>query len=290
MTTSQAMFCFGLGYSALALAESLCAESWSISGTSRAGDSHAERAAQGISMHVFERSRPLAEPALAMAGSTHLLVSVPPDGEGDPVIDCHGLDIGSVTTLSWIGYLSTLGVYGDRLGGWVDESSECRPVNERSERRVAAEQAWLDLGRRADVPVQVFRLAGIYGPRRNPIETARRGAARRNFKPGQVFSRIHVADIVQVLRASINHPETGMIYNVCDDEPAPPQDVVTLACELAGCEVPPLVRFDEADLSPTGRSFYAECKRVRNDRIKTHLGVTLRYPEYRSGLAALAAN
>lgn len=290
MTTGKSLFCFGLGYSARALVESLRDDSWSIAGTSRAPDSHAGLAIRGGSQHHFERGRALADPARALAGVSHLLVSVPPDVEGDPVIDCHGANIESVTTLSWIGYLSTVGVYGDWQGAWVDESSECRPVNERSRHRLSAERAWLDLGRRADVPVQIFRLAGIYGPGRNPIESARNGTTRRIFKAGQVSSRIHVADIVQVLRASMHTPTAGTIYNVCDDEPTPPQDVAAYACELAGCEVPPLVPLGEANLSPMGRSFYAECKRVRNERIKDELGVALRYPDFRSGLDALAAD
>ena len=290
MTTDKSMFCFGLGYSACALVDSLRGDSWSIAGTSRAPDTHAGPVTRDIPLHRFERGRALADPARALSGTSHLLVSVPPDSDGDPVIDCHGADIESVATLSWIGYLSTVGVYGDRQGGWVDESSECRPANERSRRRLSAERAWLELGQRAGVPVQIFRLAGIYGPGRNPIESARNGTSRRIFKPGQVFSRIHVADIVQVLCASMRTPQAGAIYNVCDDEPAPPQDVVAYACELAGCEAPPLMSLDESDLSPMGRSFYAECKRVRNDRIKNELGVVLRYPDYRSGLDALTAH
>lgn len=282
------MFCFGLGYTARVLADELRADSWSVSGTARSLDS-VEVTDQGVTTHRFERDRPLVMPTRAMTATTHLLVSIPPDADGDPVIDCHGPDIESIPTLSWIGYLSTVGVYGDWQGGWVDEDSECRPVNERSVRRVAAEQAWLEFGRRANIPVHVFRLAGIYGPGRNPVETARKGAAKRIFKPGQVFSRIHVADIVQVLRASMERPNAGAIYNVCDDEPAPPQEVVALACELAGCELPPLVPIEEADLSPMGRSFYTECKRVRNGRIKDELEVSLRYPDYRTGLTALAS-
>ena len=288
MTNDKVMFCFGLGYTARALAASLPFEDWVISGTSRGDGSRDRPKSDGTRTYVFDRDRPLPWPTRTLAGVTHVLVSVPPDSEGDPVLDCHGTDIGSMQSLSWIGYLSTVGVYGDRRGGWVDETSECRPRTERSIRRAAAERAWLDLSRRKNVPVHVFRLAGIYGPGRNPVESVRRGTARRILKPGQVFSRIHVSDIVQVLRASMERPDPGAIYNVCDDEPAPPQDVVAFACDLAGCEVPPLVPFDEVELTEIGRSFYAECRRVRNDRIKKDLGVTLRYPNYRSGLSALA--
>ena len=283
------MFCFGLGYTARALAASLRPEGWAVTGTSRSdGSRRAESDPEGIGTHVFRRNRPLSRSAGVLAGVTHMLVSIPPDLEGDPVLAHHAGDVGSIRSLSWIGYLSTVGVYGDRRGGWVDETSECRPTTERSVRRAAAERAWLGLGWRENVPVHVFRLAGIYGPRRNPLEAARQGTARRLFKSGQVFSRIHVSDVVRVLRASMARPDPGAIYNVCDDEPAPPQDVVAFACGLVGREVPPLVPFDEAGLTEPGRSFYAECRRVRNDRIKNDLGVTLRYPDYRVGLSALA--
>ena len=283
------LYCFGLGYSGLALAQTLTSESWTVSGTTQSADKQATLAAEGVSADLFERTRPLDDARVALSGTTHLLVSVPPDAQGDPVIDAHGSEIASIPTLSWVGYLSTVGVYGDRDGAWVDETSDCCPANERGARRVAAERQWLEFGRHANVPVHVFRLAGIYGPRRNSIDSARAGSAKRIFKPGQVFSRIHVDDIVQVLRASMAQPEAGAIYNVCDDEPAPPQDVVAFACELAGLPAPPLVQYEEADLSAMARSFYAECKRVRNDRIKTRLGVTLRYPDYRAGLRAIAA-
>ncbi len=289
MTNDKALFCFGLGYTARALAASLRPEGWTVSGTSRRGGSRAGSDPEGTATHAFDRRRPLPRPARTLAGVTHVLVSVPPDPEGDPVLDRHGPDIGSIPSLSWVGYLSTVGVYGDRRGGWVDETSECRPTTERGIRRAAAERAWLDLSRRGSVPVHVFRLAGIYGPGRNPVDAARQGTARRIVKPGQVFGRAHVADIVRVLRASMERPDPGAVYNVCDDEPAPPQDVVSFAYGLAGREAPPPVPFDEADLTELGRSFYAECRRVRNDRIKNDLGVTLRYPDYRVGLSALAA-
>jgi nucleoside-diphosphate-sugar epimerase len=178
-------------------------------------------------------------------------------------------------------------VYGDRAGGWVDEASECRPVNERSRNRLAAERAWLAWGARVGVPVHVFRLAGIYGPGRSALDTVRAGRAQRIIKAGQVFSRIHVADIVAVLRASIDRPSGGAVYNVCDDEAAPPQDVVAHACGLLGVTPPPEVPIAEAELSPMARSFYGESKRVRNERIKSELGVRLAYPDYRAGLAAL---
>ncbi len=240
-------------------------------------------------MFLFDRGRPLDDPAAALDGATHLLGSVPPDGEGDAVLDHHAADIAGLRGLAWAGYLSTTGVYGNRDGGWVDETSELRPTGPRQRRRAEAEARWLALWREHGVPVHVFRLAGIYGPGRSALEAVRAGTARRVHKPGQVFSRIHVDDIVAVLRASMARPHPGAVYNVCDDEPAPPEDVIAYAAELLGVAPPPLVPFEEAELSPMARSFYADNKRVRNERIKAELGVRLRYPDYRAGLRALLA-
>jgi nucleoside-diphosphate-sugar epimerase len=281
------LFCFGLGYTARALARSLAAEDWRVAGTTR--DPTRKPAPSDAEVHLvpFDGATPMANAARALAGTTHVLVSIPPGPSGDPVLACHATDLAAVKGLSWVGYLSTTGVYGDRAGGWVDEASECRPVNERSRNRLAAERAWLAWGARVGVPVHVFRLAGIYGPGRSALDTVRAGRAQRIIKAGQVFSRIHVADIVAVLRASIDRPSGGAVYNVCDDEAAPPQDVVAHACGLLGVTPPPEVPIAEAELSPMARSFYGESKRVRNERIKSELGVRLAYPDYRAGLAAL---
>lgn len=281
---SEALFCFGLGYSAGFLARALAAEGWRIAGTSRDGGA----AAGGVVLRRFSRGEPLADPAAALAGTTHLLISVPPDAAGDPVLAEHGRDIAALGGLRWVGYLSTTGVYGDRGGGWVDESADLRPSGERGRRRVAAEAGWLELHRRHGLPMHVFRLAGIYGPGRSALETVRQGRARRIDKPGQVFSRIHVADLVAVLRASMARPDPGAIYNVADDDPAPPEAVIAYACALLGVPPPPLVPFDAAALSPMARSFYDDNKRVSNRRIKQELGVRLLYPSYRQGLAALS--
>jgi nucleoside-diphosphate-sugar epimerase len=281
------LFCFGLGYSALALARVLRRRGWTIAGTSRSADARAALVAEGIETHLFDRDRPLADPSAVLAGTTHLLASVPPDDQGDPALDCHADAIAAVDT-RWIGYLSTTGVYGDRGGAWVDESSDLRPVGERGRRRVEAEEGWLDLWRQHGRPVHIFRLAGIYGPGRGPFEQVRTGTARRVVKPGQVFSRIHVDDIVQVLEASMARPNPGAAYNVCDDEAAPPQDVIVEASRLLGIDPPPEIPFETANLSPMARSFYEELKRVSNRRIKEELGVRLAYPTYREGLAALA--
>jgi nucleoside-diphosphate-sugar epimerase len=205
------------------------------------------------------------------------------------VLGRHRDDIADMPNLMWLGYLSTTGVYGDRGGGWVDETSELCPGSERGRRRVAAEAGWLQLRRDRGVPVHIFRLAGIYGPGRSPFDALRIGTARRVGKPGQVFSRIHVDDLAVVLLASINRLLPGAVYNVCDDEPASSADVIAHAAALLGVPTPPLMPFDSADLSPMARSFYADNKRVSNALIKKELRVQLRYPNYRAGLAAILA-
>jgi nucleoside-diphosphate-sugar epimerase len=282
---SRQLFVFGLGYTALALARALQAEGWRVAGTTRSPEKQDRLAAEGIEAHLFERGRPLAEPAAALAGTTHLLTSIAPDEAGDPVLDHHLADLERCAALVWAGYLGTTGVYGDRGGEWVDEASPVAPSIARTRRRVVAEGRWLASG----LPVQIFRLAGIYGPGRgrNALEAVRAGTARRIVKPGQLFGRVHVDDIVQVLRASIAKPNPGAIYNVADDEPAPPQDVVLHACELLGAPPPPEIPFADAELSPMARSFYMDNRRICNARIKRELGVVLRYPSYREGLRAI---
>lgn len=293
---SRKLFVFGLGYSALALARHLSAEGWRVAGTTRDPAKAADLRAEGFEMHLFGPGRPLDDPAAALAGTSHLLASVPPgpgpeggrDGSGrDPVLAQHAADIAALP-LDWAGYLSTTGVYGDTGGAWVDEDSPLAPSTARGRERLAAEQGWLALWREHGVPVHLFRLAGIYGPGRSPIDQLRAGTARRIVKPGQVFGRIHVEDIATVLRASMERPCPGAAYNVCDDEPAPSHEVVAYAARLLGMEPPPEEPYDPATASPMQRSFYAETKRVRNDRIRTDLGVRLAYPTYREGLAALA--
>jgi len=288
MSGRPTLFCFGLGYAAGFLARALAAEGWRIAGTSRDAEACTRLAAQGFDMHLFAPDQLLAAPAVAaLASATHLLSSVPPDAAGDPVLAAHGADIAALKRLRWVGYLSTTGVYGDRGGGWVDENSALMPSGERGRRRLAAEAAWLDLWRRHGLPVHVFRLAGIYGAGRSALDTVREGRGRRIDKPGQVFSRIHVADIAATLRASMVRPDPGAAYNVCDDDPAPPEAVIAHACALLGIAPPPLVPFDAAELSPIARSFYDDNKRVSNRRIKQELGVRLRYPSYKEGLRAL---
>ena len=284
------LFCFGLGYSALYLARELARDGFEIAGTVRTEEKADRLRAEGFDVYVFSPETPLASCGTALKGTTHLLSSVPPGADGDPVLRAHGSHIIALAgKLLWCGYLSTTGVYGDRGGDWVDECSDLKPTGERGMRRAGAEAEWLDLWWDYGIPVHIFRLAGIYGPGRNAIEDAKRGTARRVIKDHQVFSRIHVADIAAVLRASMAHPKPGRIYNVCDDEAAPPQDVVTFAHALLGRDPPPAVPFEEAELSDMARSFYADNKRVKNERIKSELGVALKYPDYRAGLRAILA-
>ncbi len=286
--TPGRLFCFGLGYTALALARAVAADGWAVAGTCRSADKRRRLDDQGITAHVFDRARPL--DAAAVAGATHVLISIPPDDEGDPVLDRHAADIAAAEGLDWIGYLSTTAVYGDHRGLWVDEETPAVPSGARGAGRLEAENRWREMWSSYGIAAHVFRLAGIYGPGRSALDSVRAGTAKRIDKPGQVFSRVHVDDIVAVLRASIARPNGGRAYNVCDDRPAPPAEVVAFACGLLGVEPPPLIPFDEAELSPMARSFFADNKRVRNDRIKEELGVTLEYPDYEAGLRALFDN
>ncbi len=282
------LFLFGYGYSAHAFVDRIRGRIAWLGATARDDASEAKLREHGVDVCRFDGTAPGAGLAAALNVASHVLVSIPPDAEGDPVLRHHGDDIARAARgLDWIGYLSTVGVYGDHGGAWVDEEAECRPVSARSRRRLGAEAAWLDCAEKADVPVGIFRLAGIYGPRRNALRTLSEGRGKRIIKPGQVFNRIHVADIAAVLEGAIAAPATR-IYNVADDEPAPPQDVITLAAELLGMEPPPETPFDAAQLSPMAASFYGENKRVSNRRIRDELGVDLEYPTYRKGLAALA--
>ncbi len=276
------LFCFGLGYTGARLARALRASGWQVSGTSRDAGVMRELAADGISGTSLED-------AVIPPGTSHMLCTIPPSEAGDPVILSHAKHIADVRGIVWLGYLSTTGVYGDRGGETVDESDTPAPSNARSRRRLAAEQAWLDLGRAHGISVQIFRLAGIYGSGRNVLGMVRAGTAKRIDKPGHRFSRVHVDDIVQTLMASMAKPRAEAIYNVCDDEPAEPAAVVSYACELLGVAPPPLEKFDTTTLSAMAQSFWAENRGVWNGRIKRELGVTLAYPNYRAGLAALLA-
>ena len=287
MSESRRLFCFGLGYTGRALARACMAEGWTVAGTCRQAEGCSALAAEGIDAWLFDENNPLDDAAAALAGTTHLLASAPPVETGDGAAFLHGAAIAATESLEWIGYLSTTGVYGDHRGDWVDEDSELNPSSPRAARRVAAEEQWLDFWWNDGIPTHLFRLAGIYGPGRGPLAALAAGTAKRIHKPGHLFSRIHLDDIVATLRASMARPNGGRVYNVCDDAPAAQADVVAFASDLLGLDPPPLVPIEDAALSPMGLSFYADNKRVRNDRIKTELGVTLAHPDYQSGLTAL---
>lgn len=282
------LFCFGLGYSAAAAATRLAQKGWRIAGTSTTPDGASRIDALGFQGLVFEGQRRTDDVRQALETATHLLLSIPPDSDGDPAYRAYAGDIAASRTLAWIGYFSTVGVYGDADGGWVDEETPARPGSERGQRRLDAECAWLKLGRDASKTVMIFRLPGIYGPGRSAIDDLRAGTARRIVKPGQVFNRIHVEDIAAAFEAGAERTAGG-VYNVTDDCPAPPQDVVAYGAELLGVPSPPDLDFAKAALSPMARSFYSESKRVSNARLKADLVVRLAYPTYREGLAAIAA-
>ena len=286
MTNPGTLFCFGLGYSAMAVARRLNVEGWDVRGTCRQPGRRAALAALGIQGAVFQGDGAM-DPSEALTGATHVLLSIPPSEAGDPALQWHAEDIAASGSVEWVGYLSTTGVYGNRDGDWVDEASDLRPSSPRSERRVAAERDWLDWGDRAGIPVQVFRLAGIYGPGRSVADQIKAGTARRIGKPGHVFSRIHVEDIATTVAASIARPRAGGIYNVCDDEPAAPGDVVAYACSLLEIDPPPEIPIEEAEMSPMAKSFWADNRRVRNDLIKSELGVELAFPDYRIGIRTI---
>lgn len=281
------LFVFGLGFSARRFAELHRQRFGTVRATVTDADkARALRAETGLTVRAFGPDG--ADPDIAgdLADTDVLLVSVPPDAEGDPVLRAYRAAIAG-SRIRWIGYLSTIGVYGDHGGAWIDETTAPAPLSARSKLRLAVETAWLDLGRDTGKAVQVFRLSGIYGPGRNPIVKLREGRSQRIVKRGQVFNRIHIDDIARTLAASIARPRAGAVYNVTDDEPAPPQVVTEHAAALAGLPLPPEVDFETADLSPMARSFYGENKRVRNRLIREELGVELAFPTYREGLAGL---
>jgi len=287
------LFCFGLGYSAQVIARNLLDQGWLVSGTCRDRAKADSLRHSGITTYLFNAEQGLADLADCLRGVTHLLSSIPPDASGDPAIHLHGDALGDAlenSAVRWIGYLSTIGVYGDQQGRWIDEDCPTHPISDAGERRVLAEKQWLDLGRRQGIPAHMFRLPGIYGPNgRSQFDALREGYARRIVKPGQVFNRIHVYDLARVVIASMHQPGGSPVYNVTDNEPAPAHEVVAYAAALLGVEPPPEVAFDDAELSPFAAHFYAECKRVRNVRIKQELGVDLQFPTYRQGLAAILA-
>ena len=280
---TKTLLSFGHGYSARALSRILLPQDWRIIGTTRDEDKAVRLMNEGVEPRIW----PGADMIPALNAATHILISAGPDDAGDPILAQLETEIAArANQFEWVGYLSTTGVYGDHNGDWVDEETPLTPATKRGIARVEAEAAWQAI---PDLPLHIFRLAGIYGPGRGPFAKVRNGTARRIIKQGQVFSRTHVADIARILAASIKKPNIGSIYNVCDNDPAPPEDVIAYAAELLGMPIPEAIDYETADMTPMARSFYAESKKVRNDKIKTELGVELLYPDYKTGLKALLA-
>lgn len=276
----------GFGYSSEAIVRAVGLRLTSLHVTARSAEKVARLKAQGLEASVFDGSSIPDTLAAALADATEVLVSAPPGEAGDPLLNAPGFAKLAMPALRRIVYLSTVGVYGDHQGAWVDETAELRPVSLRSRQRVAAEAAWQAFASVRGLDLGIFRLSGIYGPGRSAIDNLRKGTARRIIKPGQVFNRIHVGDIGGAVAKAFWHSAPLDIFNLTDDEPCPPQDVVTHAAGLLGMEPPPEIPFEEADLSPMGRSFYGENKRVSNARIKAELGYAFRFPTYREGLAS----
>ncbi|MCJ2120879.1 SDR family oxidoreductase [Methylobacterium sp. J-001] len=281
------LFIFGLGFTGRRFAERARDRFQTVRATVTDPVAAARLAAEsGFTVRAFGPEADDPRIVDDLADTDALLVSAPPSEQGDPVLRRYAEAI-AASRIGWIGYLSTIGVYGDQGGAWIDETTPAAPRSARSRIRVEAEAAWFDLGARTGKAVQVFRLSGIYGPGRNPIVKLREGRSQRIVKAGQVFNRIHVDDIATTLLASLDRPRPGAVYNVTDDEPTPPQTVTEHAAALANLPLPPEIDFETADLSPMARSFYGENKRVRNQLIRDELGVALAYPTYREGLAAL---
>jgi len=286
------LICFGFGYSAEHFVAAYGEKFDRIIGTVRGGERGAVLNAYDTGRFhalVFDGVRPTPELNSAIAEADHVLVSVPPGETGDPVLMACGDALSGVKKLREIVYLSTIGVYGDHGGQWVDEDTLPAPDSGRGSARLAAERDWQLLGERNGARVAVLRLAGIYGPGQNALVQIARGKARRVVKPGQIFNRIHVADIAQAIDAAFTRHASG-IFNIADDEPSPPGDPIVFAAQLLGVAPPPEIPFAAAPaMSPMALSFWRECRRVRNDKLKREreLGVALRYPTYREGLSAL---
>ena len=281
------LFAFGYGFSARALAALLRPQGWSVAATCRSEDGAAALAAEGVEPAPLTRPERIAE---AVAQARAILVTAPPGADGCPGLAALAPALARARAFpDWIGYLSTTGVYGDRQGRWVTEKSRLAAQSTEGARRVGAERDWLQTGAGMGLTVTVFRLPGIYGPGRSPLDRLRSGAAKRITAPGQVFSRIHVDDLAAGLAASIARPRAGGIYNLCDDEPAPNSEVLAYAAGLLGIAPPPEIPLEEAGLTGPARRFYAETKRVSNALAKAELGWRPAYPTYREGLRAILA-
>ena len=279
------LFAFGLGYSARRIARLPAIEA---SGTVRSAEAAEALRSEGIEAFVFDGVQADAGLAAALARAQTILISAPPGPSGDPVVRAFAREISAAPDLKRILYLSTIGVYGDWGGAWIDETSETRTTSPRGRWRLAAEEQWRALGAERAVPVDILRLAGIYGPGRNALAKLREGDARRIVKPDQVFNRVHVDDIAEAARLLVAAGAPGGVWNLADEEPAPPQDVIAFAAELLGLDPPPEEPFEGAAMSEMSRSFYEDNRRVRIDKLKRELGFRPLYPSYREGLRALA--
>jgi nucleoside-diphosphate-sugar epimerase len=280
------MMILGAGYSGQAIAAEMIDAGASVCGTTRSSEKAAHVASLGIRPLLFDGTQISDDLRDELAQTTHLVQSIAPGQAGDPLLTLTRGDLRSLCpNLAWAAYLSTVGVYGDHGGDWVTEDTECRPVSQRSVERVTAEQGWMEAGAAAGIPVAILRLSGIYGPGRNGFLNLAAGTARRLVKPGQVFNRIRVEDIGSATRFLVQR-DLGGIFNITDDEPAPPQDVVTEAARLMGIDPPAEQTFATAELSPMARSFYGENKRVSNAKI-CNLGFRFAYPDYRISLLQL---
>lgn len=287
------LFIFGYGYTACAVVAQIKRDpraQWSISTTTRDPEKLKALRNLGMRTYLFDEHRALGDPAAMLDGVTHVLITTPPDDDGCPVFKIHGHDISAMQSLEWIGYLSATAVYGSRDGEWVDETGELRPISRRGSRRLLAEQQWLSLYKDFGLPVHIFRLAGIYGPGRSGLDAVRAGRSRRIKKEGHTFNRTHVDDTAATLLASMAKPKPGSVYNVSDDLPAASWEVITYACELCEVEPQPLIMYEDADLAPITRSFYADNKKISNRKIKEELGVNLKYPTFREGLQQCLAS
>lgn len=281
-------FFFGLGYSSQASAHLMRMRGACVDtlGTVRTTDKANRLTQSGLSALVFDGTAPGQDVGAALRQASHVIVSVAPDEAGDVVLRHHRAELDAMPTLEWLCYYSTVGVYGDFGGAWIDESAALTPRNERSGFRVRAEEEWIAYAAERGVPLCILRLAGIYGPGRSSFDKLADGTARRVVKPGQVFNRIHVGDIAEITLLAATQRLAG-IFNLADDEPAPPQDLIAYAAAKMGVEPPAEVDFDEAEMTPMARSFYRDNKRVSNKAIKTALGIELLYPNYRAGLDAI---
>ena len=283
------LFVFGLGYSASYYVRTRGDQYTHVAATARSAEKRDALVRDGLQGFVFSPKTTDDGLVEALHSADRLLVSVPPGADGDPALAQLESALASAPRLRSVVYLSTIGVYGDHGGAWIDETTAPVPSNDRSIWRLAAEDGWRDLARRKSIAAHVLRLAGIYGPGQNALVNLRAGTAKRIIKKGQVFNRIHVEDIARAIDAAFAFADAraDRVWNVCDNEPAPPQDVVTYAAQLLGVAPPPEIDFATADMSPMARSFYSECKRCSNRAMREELGVTLACPTYREGIDLL---